>query len=142
MPEGNTMPIGPFIISEGQQYFLVPSKPLTIEDPDTMQEVLKRLLDKRYIQDLEWGGMEHDDDNHALMDWVDFIAEQRDHLISLHDATPSKHDPGPTVQEVRNELESIGALAIAALQSLERLGEDFIYGQSEGASGNGPFDHS
>lgn len=60
---------------------------------------------ERMHQDTKWGGPVHDD-QHALGDWIDFIDEQQARAFEPH--------------EGRERLIKIAALAVAAVQSLDR----------------------
>lgn len=71
--------------------------------PDIMQEVLQ----ERASQDAKWGGSSHDDE-HTPEDWADFIDERLYRLV-----TGSKED-------ARKALVQIAALAVAAIESMDR----------------------
>jgi hypothetical protein len=73
-------------------------------------EIFTNIEQEREKQDLEWGGAIHDDE-HSLEDWIDFIDAQ----INRAEECESTNLPG-----VRERLIKVAALAIAAVESIDR----------------------
>ncbi len=70
--------------------------------------IYSEIRNERTRQDKKWGGPDHDN-NHSLSDWNRFIDHQQ------HEATYE-----PTLDDVRYRLIKIGALAVAAVESIDR----------------------
>lgn len=82
--------------------------------PDSIRAIFKKVLEERARQDEEWGGADHDDE-HDAEDWYGFIEKQIALGRHLDTATsPGKH---------RSAMVKIAALAVAALQSMNRTTE-------------------
>jgi len=75
--------------------------------------ILSELVTKRQAQDAQWGGPEHDD-THDINNWIDFIDHQLSKILALDD---TNEEPD---EEVRSRLLNVAALAIAAVQSIDR----------------------
>lgn len=78
----------------------------------TIPGVLGEVLAERTKQDAQWGGPDHDDD-HSPEDFVRFIGAQ---------AVKCEYGRGPNVRE---RLVKIAALAVAAVESLDRQMRDY-----------------
>lgn len=76
---------------------------------DALQAILGEVVVKRAEQDEEWGGPDHDD-QHRLVEWCDFIEIQSRKALEECRAV-----------DVRERLINIAALAVAAVQSHDRL---------------------
>ena len=70
--------------------------------------VLEEITRERARQELKWGGPEHDD-THSRADWINLIDERL--------AYPEEADE---CAEYRKDMIEIAALAIAAVESLDR----------------------
>lgn len=70
----------------------------------SMAEVAK----ERQSQDWQWGGPEHDD-KHMSEDWVQYIQKQANRCYNYPN-------------ELRERMVKVAALAIAAIESLDRTG--------------------
>lgn len=78
--------------------------------PDSIRAIFKKVLEERARQDEEWGGPEHDD-QHTPADWLDFIEKQ------VSKAREQRFG------SMRGRFIKIAALAVAALQSMNRTME-------------------
>lgn len=76
-------------------------------------QVLDDVARERLAQDAQWGGPAHDD-QHSVDDWSSFIDYQLSFIWY-----PAKE---PTPAEIRARLVKVAALAIAAVESLDRKG--------------------
>ena len=76
-------------------------------------EVWKQVSGRRFQQDAQWGGPTHDD-RHIPSDWIEFIVKQ------MSQATGANHAVPPDLAAVRDRLIDAAALAIAAVESLDR----------------------
>ena len=83
--------------------------------------ILQSIQCERDRQDQKWGGAEHDD-QHSRDDWFEFIQWQ----IDAHKANPGVQ----RVAQARYSLVKIAALAIAAIESIDRR-------EAKGAGGYG-----
>lgn len=77
-----------------------------------MNKVLQDIVAERSAQDVQWGGPTHDD-RHAPEEWLEYIEKQLDYANAL--IGMSEGDP-----EYRERLVKIAALAVAAIQALDR----------------------
>lgn len=78
---------------------------------DTFRAVAYDVLIERGRQDAQWGGPAHDD-THSVDDWCSHIDHQLSFIhYPLKDATP---------EEERERFIKIAALAVAAVESLDR----------------------
>jgi len=78
--------------------------------------VLLDVAVERHEQDRKWGGPAHDDE-HSVLDWLDFI---RDKAAKAH-GLPCKPPFNTAARaEVRRRLIQIAALAVAGVESLDR----------------------
>jgi hypothetical protein len=68
---------------------------------------------ERERQDALWGGPSHDD-NHDALDWLEFIDYQ---VTRTHDAVNFPYEVDWTARE---RLVKIAALAVAAIESIDR----------------------
>lgn len=80
----------------------------------TVSKVITDVLVERASQDRQWGGPEHDD-THAHGDWVSYIQYQM-HRMML--------DPTISVATIRERYIKIAALAVAAVESMDRRASD------------------
>ena len=78
-----------------------------------MRLALKTVLQERDEQDKQWGGSAHDD-KHELHDWVHYIQKQADG-VSYQTIFPEVN-----VDNVRRHYVKIAALALAAIESIDR----------------------
>lgn len=69
---------------------------------------------ERIGQDVEWGGPDHDD-THGIEDWVAIIDEHLRRALSRND------DAAATA--ARYQIVRVAALAVAAIESFDRVGE-------------------
>jgi hypothetical protein len=69
------------------------------------------IIDERQLQDAEWGGNDHDD-KHDFFDWRQFIYKQ---------LTAASMEAGQFDRQ-RKRLVKIAALAVAAIESMDRKG--------------------
>lgn len=90
---------------------------LTSTSADDAQPVaISEVLAERKRQDAQWGGPAHDDE-HAALEWLSFIDNQTDKAIRetagwLHESS--------IAPDVRVRLVKIAALAVAAIESIDR----------------------
>lgn len=81
---------------------------------DETRGILQEIARERQRQDEQWGGPEHDD-THERSDWLVLIQTQ------LHLAvTPSLSVVPGRIEEYRERLVKTAALAVAALEALDR----------------------
>jgi hypothetical protein len=73
---------------------------------DGQTKVIAQVIQERRMQDRQWGGSHHDD-SHDLIDWIQYMGYQATHIKS--------GDP-----KYRERLIKIAALAVAAIESLDR----------------------
>ncbi len=73
-----------------------------------MIEVVKAIHEERQRQDAQWGGKIHDDE-HTSDDFLSYILKQ------CHKGMSAENE-----EEVRAALIKIGALSVAALESIQR----------------------
>lgn len=79
-----------------------------------LQTILEQIAAERGRQDANWGGPDHDD-GHERRDWLSFIVE---HVDRAKKVIPRR---GPQdLDEHRNQLVQIAALAVAAIQAHDR----------------------
>jgi len=81
--------------------------------PDGVDAALCDVLLERCTQAVEWGGVEHDD-LHVPSEWLAFLLKQ---------IAKAAEDPEPGSGEFRGRLVRIAALALAAIESQDRLTE-------------------
>lgn len=84
--------------------------------PGIKQGLLADIEDERRRQDAQWGGPEHDDE-HSMYDWRNYIIKQ---MIAFENDIH-----GPTR---RSRLIKIAALAVAALECIDRADELAVRG--------------
>jgi hypothetical protein len=72
----------------------------------SIEPIINEIRRERAQQDRQWGGPDHDDE-HSPSDWMHFIEAQ----ITKFRATD---------ENARERLIKIGALAVAAIESLDR----------------------
>ena len=81
-----------------------------------MQAVIAgRFAERRLQQDARWGGAEHDD-THDSFDWASYLEKQVEEIFQMSEGGPEPY----TDQAYADRLVDIGALAMAALESLCR----------------------
>lgn len=76
-----------------------------------MKRVLKTIAAERIRQDRQWGGADHDDE-HSTSDFIDFMRGRLD----VADGIMTKP------KEKRRRLVQVAALAVAAVESMDRKG--------------------
>lgn len=74
-----------------------------------MNHVYQNIMNERERQDLIWGGPYHDD-LHRQTDWADYISEHLDKALNA-----------PTIEDYIRRMTEVAALAVAAIESQERL---------------------
>ena len=79
------------------------------------------VLDERARQDAKWGQQ-----NHHALEWLAIIGEE---LGEANKAAAESHWRGETWANYRTELIQVAAVAIAAVQSLDRDGSPTVTGQ-------------
>lgn len=84
--------------------------------------ILDEVKDERARQDEQWGGPGHDD-THVPAEWFGFIQDQDDHFTSASLSTRS-HDEAFITATARERLIKIAALAVAAVESIDRKARD------------------
>lgn len=85
------------------------------------QAVLTDIIAERGRQDAQWGGPPHDDD-HSPDEWLEFIEHQVDAAHALIGAGSEDENGEPNGDaRYRQRLVKIAALAVAAIESLDRL---------------------
>ena len=82
---------------------------------DNLYLVLPDILAERSRQDAQWGGPAHDD-AHTPADWLDILDGQLQRA-----AGEGSERPEEALPLLRARLVKIGAVALAALQSLDRI---------------------
>jgi len=80
--------------------------------------IMREISVERAMQDGQWGGPAHDD-RHSPVDWLDLVNQQID-KASLA-AGAGAITPLGEMQLVRLRLSRIAALAVAGMQSIDRL---------------------
>jgi hypothetical protein len=84
--------------------------------------IIAEIHAERDRQGAEWGGPEHDD-THNLAEWFDFIEHQdRQYMKFVRDHCEEQQET-LFQAEARNRFIKIAALAIAAMESLDRKAE-------------------
>lgn len=78
---------------------------------DTLQMVLKEVETERARQDAKWGGADHDD-GHSITEFIQWIEDYAGWARMMM----SMRSP----EKARNRLIQVAALAVAAVQSLDR----------------------
>jgi hypothetical protein len=78
-------------------------------------DVLEDILTERIRQDEKWGGIDHDD-THTFHDWSRYIQNQRDKIDDLILYGGEYKD----VPSIRKKFINIAALAVAAVESIDR----------------------
>jgi hypothetical protein len=82
--------------------------------PKVLADVLEDVLEERISQDAQWGGPAHDDE-HSVFEWYGFI----EHQMELLAVEQQGHDVDD-IPTARARLVKIAALAVAAIESLDR----------------------
>ncbi len=90
------------------------ASPLPRVDAVAIPSQIGDIVAERQRQDAQWGGPEHDDKN-TPNDWRGFIAEQ------LKKQSHSFVNPNPNFTEYRERMIKVSALALAAVESYDRL---------------------
>lgn len=83
-----------------------------------MENIFEEIKQERARQDEQWGGAEHDD-GHDLHDWSTYILHQLGHRTRAH-STPKELLAHVGKAEARERLIKIAALAVAAIESIDR----------------------
>lgn len=81
---------------------------------DSPQSVLQEVVSERAAQDEEWGGPSHDD-THTQFHWTKFIREHADRSVR-----------GQARDDFRQQMIRVAALAVAAVQSFDRIGKEIM----------------
>jgi hypothetical protein len=81
-------------------------------EPIGMPRYWAEICGERMLQDKKWGGPTHDD-THTQMDWTQFIIDKVQQSIM-----PASHGDDA---EWRRRMVQIAALALAAVQSYDRI---------------------
>ena len=76
-----------------------------------LPEIFQGIIAERHRQDQRWGGMDHDD-SHSPYEWERMLGERIYHLTDC---------VGEAQPRFRRALEEIASLAVAAIQSFDRL---------------------
>jgi hypothetical protein len=76
---------------------------------------LSDILAERSRQDTKWGGPDHDD-THPPFEWVEIVAHQVERTID-----EGTERPGADAAVVRARLVKIAAVALAGIQSIDRI---------------------
>lgn len=94
-------------------------------EPRTRELVLLNVAGERRKQDGQWGGPEHDDE-HRVSEWVAYILYQASRLLEI--PTPGPVADLPELRQTmalhRERFVKIAALAVAAVESIDRIGVD------------------
>lgn len=96
----------------------------TFEAPAEQLNAVKDVLEERIRQDELWGGPSHDD-RHGPISWVAFIEEHNDKARAQLEEN-GDHFGGhyyiddAARERYRRRLVEVGALALAAIESLDR----------------------
>ena len=88
----------------------------TLSDPLTLASVLSEVTRVRDAQDRQWGGPAHDDNN-AGWDWLIYITRHMGRAVTYGPRSTHK------IEVLRTELVKIAAIAVAGIQSLDRIKE-------------------
>lgn len=80
--------------------------------------VLIQVMGERAAQDAQWGGPDNDDKVNSEADWVSYIENQ---LGKLHRSWDLPDGQVPVVDEFRERMLKVAALAVAAIQSFDRV---------------------
>ena len=86
------------------------------DDETSLGRVLEEICEERSQQDQKWGGPSHDD-RHDAQDWSQFIGYQNQ-AIPYEANLSTDRDEYDDV--VRRRFVKIAALAVAAIQSIDR----------------------
>ncbi len=78
-----------------------------------MDEIFNEIRTERGLQDLQWGGKNHDD-QHDIRDWVCYIVN------FLARAVNNEADWGFNLKKARSAFIKVAALCIAAIESIDR----------------------
>jgi hypothetical protein len=81
-----------------------------------MSDVFNEIREERQRQDEQWGGPEHDD-THDPLAWVGFIADQQEKVAV---GAITRGESYYTTPDCRQRIVKIAALAVAALESMDR----------------------
>jgi len=76
--------------------------------PSDDERIWSAIINERRRQDEKWGGSSHDDD-HSLADWRRYICA---------------HAKRASGDDARRQLVRVAALAVAAIQSIERQAQE------------------
>ncbi len=91
---------------------------------ENFRAILREITAERAMQDAQWGGPKHDDMNRTL-EWFSFIDDQADKLIfEIYDVD----DEATVARMARARLIKIAALAVAGVQSIDRIGARMVGG--------------
>ena len=82
----------------------------------TLDVAIQDVCDERARQDAKWGGPDHDD-GHDSQDWAQFI-EYQTHAIPYEANLAIDREEYDAI--VRRRFVKVAALAVAALQSIDR----------------------
>jgi hypothetical protein len=109
--------------TQNQRYFWEQGVAMTIIPVDTIgsvRDVFDEIVRERIVQDEKWGGPTHDD-THTQFDWTRFIREHVDRSVR-----------GQARDDFRKQMVRVAALAVAAVQSFDRIGKkQMVHGKRE-----------
>ena len=102
-------------ISQGSQVYK--SQNMDPDDTDdSLGRVLEEICQERARQDVKWGGTAHDD-RHDSQDWAQFITYQNQAIPYEANLSVDREEYDDVV---RRRFIKIAALAVAAIQSIDR----------------------
>ncbi len=82
--------------------------------------IWKEIKEERGRQDAQWGGPDHDD-THALWNWIIYIRGHNKAAGKLMLQERPVHDFAPAaVEQFRKQMVRVAALAVAAIESVDR----------------------
>lgn len=91
----------------------------------SQKKVLDDVVEERTRQTLQWGGPSHDD-THDAYDWLSYMGHQADKISEVMTAngyynfTRTRKRKTPSPEVLREHFIKIAALAVAAVESLDR----------------------
>ena len=80
--------------------------------------ILDDILHERTRQDEQWGGSGHDD-QHDPRDWLDYMSHQAHQMFDF-DGEPGNPPLMRPIPDIRERFIKIAALAVAAVESMDR----------------------
>jgi hypothetical protein len=88
---------------------------------DWQYKAIEDVVGERLNQDAQWGGYTHDD-THEPMDWHRYIEYQLNRWRITQQSSEEFALPQQLVDVARERLVKIAALALAAIESIDRKG--------------------